>query len=310
MINFKTIAGIFFTLLLFTMNVNAQNNKPIKTNPLTQEEERIIIHKGTEAPFTGKYYQYKEEGVYLCKHCNAILFRSSDKFESDCGWPSFDNEVPDAVKKVPDADGRRTEILCNRCGGHLGHIFTGERLTAKNTRYCVNSISLNFIPKSEMKIEKAYFAAGCFWGVQHYLDKAKGVVETSVGYMGGKTDNPTYKEVCTNTTGHAEVVEVVYDPLQTSFEELAKLFFEIHDPTQVDRQGPDIGEQYRSEIFYTTEEEKLAAEKLMQILYTKGIVAATKLEPAKTFWKAEDYHQHYYDNNGKMPYCHAYTKKF
>ncbi len=125
-----------------------------------------------------------------------------------------------------------------------------------------------------METKKAYFAAGCFWGVQHYLAKAKGVIETTVGYMGGKAENPTYKEVCANTTGHAEAVEVVYDPLQTSFEELAKLFFEIHDPTQVDRQGPDIGEQYRSEIFYTSEDEKNTAEKLMQILYTKGIVAA------------------------------------
>lgn len=292
------------------MSSNAQQSGQIKTNPLTPEEERVIIHKGTETPFTGKYYLHKEEGVYLCKHCNAILFRSSDKFESDCGWPSFDNEVPGSVKKLPDADGRRTEILCNRCNGHLGHIFVGERLTPKDTRYCVNSISLKFIPKSEMKVEKAYFAAGCFWGVQHYLDKAPGVVETTVGYMGGKTSNPTYKEVCSNTTGHAEAIEVVYDPLQTSFEELAKLFFEIHDPTQIDRQGPDIGEQYRSEIFYRNDEEKATAEKLIQILYKKGIVAATKLEPATAFWKAEDYHQHYYDKNGKTPYCHTYTKRF
>jgi peptide methionine sulfoxide reductase msrA/msrB len=161
-----------------------------------------------------------------------------------------------------------------------------------------------------MKVQKVYFAAGYFWGVQHYLCKAKGVAETTVGYMGGKTDNPTYKEVCTNTTGHAEVVEVVYDPLQISFEELAKLFFEVHDPTQVNRQGPNIGEQYRSEIFYTSEEEKKTAEKLIQILSTKGIVAVTELEPATTFWKAEDYHQHYYDKNGKTPFCHAYTKRF
>ncbi|MDR0661551.1 MAG: bifunctional methionine sulfoxide reductase B/A protein [Prevotellaceae bacterium] len=302
----KATGWSFLLILLPTMSCNAQH----KTNPLTPEEERVIIHKGTEALFTGEYYMHKEEGVYIYKYCNAILFRSSDKFESSCGWPSFDNEVSGAVKQNPDSDGKRVEILCNRCGGHLGHIFTGERLTPKNIRYCVNSISLNFIPISQMKVERAYFAAGCFWGVQHYLNKAKGVIETTVGYMGGKTDSPTYKEVCSNTTGHAEVIEVVYDPLQTSFEELAKLFFEIHDPTQINRQGPDIGEQYRSEIFYQNEEEKKTAEKLMQLLYAKGIVAATLLEPATTFWKAEDYHQHYYEKNGKMPYCHTYTKRF
>lgn len=300
----------FILILVAIMSCNAQQPKPITTNPLTPEEERVILHKGTEAPFTGKYYLNKEEGVYTCKYCNAILFRSSDKFESECGWPSFDNEVPESVKKVPDADGRRVEIICNRCGGHLGHIFTGEQLTPKNTRYCVNSISLNFIPTAEMKVEKAYFAAGCFWGVQHYFDKAKGVVETTVGYMGGRTENPTYKEVCTNTTGHIETIEVVYDPLQTSFEEVTKLFFEIHDPTQTDGQGPDIGEQYLSIIFYRDEAEKATAEKLIQILYKKGIVAETQLRPAQIFWKAEDYHQHYYDKNGKEPYCHVYTKRF
>ena len=290
------------------MNSNAQ--QPIKTNPLTAEEEQVIFRKGTERPFTGEYYRHSEQGVYTCKHCDAVLFRSSDKFESSCGWPSFDSQVPGAVKQTPDADGVRTEITCNRCGGHLGHIFTGEQLTSKNTRYCVNSISLNFVPANDLKLGKAYFAAGCFWGVQYYFQKANGVVQTTVGYMGGTTSKPTYQEVCTGTTGHAEVIEVAYDPLQTSYEELAKLFFEIHDPTQLNRQGPDVGQQYRSVIFYQTQEEKREAEALIQLLYKKGIAAETAVEPTATYWQAEDYHQLYYQKNGKQPYCHSYTKRF
>ena len=285
---------------------------PVKTNPLTPEEQDVILRKGTERPFSGKYYKFNGKGVYTCKYCGAILFRSTDKFDSECGWPSFDAAVPGAVKQTPDADGQRVEITCARCGGHLGHVFTGEHFTPKNTRFCVNSISLNFVPAGEMKVEKAWFAAGCFWGVQYFLERARGVVATTAGYMGGKTKNPGYEEVCSRATGHAETVEVVYDPLQTSFEALAKLFFEIHDPTQVNRQGPDVGDQYRGEIFYADDAQKAVAEKLIQLLGAKGMKIATKLEPAGafTFWKAEDYHQFYYDKNGGQPYCHFYTKRF
>ena len=162
----------------------------------------------------------------------------------------------------------------------------------------------------EAPLEKAYFAGGCFWGVEHLLKQSEGVISTRVGYMGGRTKNPTYKQVCYEDTGHAEVVEVVFDPKKTSYETLARLFFEIHDPTQINRQGPDIGDQYRSAVFYTNNEQKETAEKLIAILRDKGYNPVTEVVPADTFWVAEDYHQNYYDNTGKQPYCHIYQKRF
>jgi peptide methionine sulfoxide reductase msrA/msrB len=296
-------------LILLQTIVGAQDQ--MKLNELTPEEERVILNKGTEAPFTGKYYNSHENGTYLCKQCGAPLYQSDDKFDSECGWPSFDDEIPGAVKRLPDQDGIRTEIVCARCGAHLGHVFIGERLTPKNTRHCVNSISMNFVPaKKTAETDTAIFAGGCFWGVEYYFKKAKGVTSTNVGYIGGHKDNPLYEDVCSHTTGHIEAVEVVFDPSQTHYENLAKLFFEIHDFTQIDRQGPDIGEQYRSVVFYRNGEQKKTAEKLIKILSDKGYKVATQLVPAGTFWKAEEYHQDYYEKTGKRPYCLVHTKRF
>ena len=199
-------------------------------NELTPEEERVIIHKGTERAFTGKYNNHHEKGIYTCRKCRAELYESSAKFKSDCGWPSFDDEIPSAVKRLPDADGMRTEIICANCDAHLGHVFTGEKYTAKNVRHCVNSISMEFTPAEE-NTEKAIFASGCFWGVQYQLKKLPGVISTTVGYTGGGKKAPTYKEVCTGKTGHAEAVQIVYDPGTVSYEEIAKLYFETHDFT-------------------------------------------------------------------------------
>jgi peptide methionine sulfoxide reductase msrA/msrB len=280
-------------------------------NKLTPEEEAIIVNKGTEKAFSGKYYKHKEKGYYICKRCNSRLFTSEDKFDSNCGWPSFDDSIGGAVIRQPDKDSERTEILCKNCGAHLGHVFSGEGFTEKNVRHCVNSLSLNFSPtEKNPKLPKAYFAGGCFWGVEYFFQNAKGVMSTQVGYMGGHKANPTYREVCNEDTGHAETLEVVYDPAVTSFEELAKLFFEIHDPTQVNRQGPDIGNQYRSAIFYTNEQQKETAESLINILKNKGYNVVTQVVKADTFWEAEAYHQRYYKKNKEKPYCHVYQRKF
>ena len=296
-----------------------------KFNELNAEERRVIINKGTERPFTGQYTDLTDAGLYLCKQCDAPLYRSEHKFQSHCGWPSFDDEIAGAVRREVDADGRRTEILCANCDGHLGHVFEGERLTDKNIRHCVNSISMKFVSIDDLApqanaeqsqsgtqsaTQKAYFAGGCFWGVEHLMQKQAGVLKVDSGYMGGWVDNPTYRQVCSKETGHLEVVEVTYDPAEVSFETLAKLFFEIHDPTQENGQGPDIGSQYLSAIFAQNQEEVDVVNKLIGILEAKGLKIATQIRHKDTFWKAEDYHQDYYENNGHTPYCHSYQKRF
>jgi len=307
------IVVITFIIYFATMSENSFSQEILKFYDLNKAESSVINNKGTETPFTGKYTNYKDKGTYICKKCGAALYYSSDKFESDCGWPSFDNEIKGAVKRIPDPDGLRTEIECANCGAHLGHVFTGERLTAKNVRHCVNSISLEFVPAALLESGRygtAIFAGGCFWGVEYFLQKAPGVISVTSGYTGGTVKNPTYQQVCTGNTGHAEAVKVVYDPQKTSYDKLLKLFLEIHDPTQSGGQGPDIGDQYRSEIFYMNDDQKNIAGNDLNILKSKGFKIATLVTKASEFYPAEAYHQDYYFKNGKTPYCHAYIKRF
>lgn len=282
-------------------------------NELTPEEIYVIENKGTEMPFSGQYNKFYKDGTYLCRKCNTPLFASEDKFDSGSGWPSFDEAIPGAVREVPDRDGRRVEIVCANCGGHLGHVFRGEQMTPKNTRHCVNSLSLGFKSLDEdTDLKKAYFAAGCFWGVEYWFEKQEGVLAATSGYMGGDLENPTYPEVCRKDTGHLETVEVVYDPKVVSFEELAKLFFETHDPEQTNGQGPDIGPQYLSAIFYNDSDEEAIAMKLINQLEDQGMIIATQLINANdhTFYPAEFEHQSYYKLRNSHPYCHNYTKRF
>lgn len=278
--------------------------------PLTPDEEQVIAHGATEPPFSGRYWNHKADGTYACRRCGATLYRSGDKFDSGCGWPSFDDAVPGSVLRRPDPDGHRTEIVCAACGAHLGYVFEGERFTQKNTRHCVNSLSLAFIPeKTSECTEEAIFAGGCFWGVEDAFQSVPGVCGAESGYTGGTVPNPTYEQVCTGGTGHAEAVRVTYDPAKVSFEELARLFFEIHDPTQINRQGPDIGTQYRSAIFYKDERQKATALSLMEKLREHGYAVATELLPASAFYPAEVYHQDFTARTGRGG-CHLRVSRF
>jgi len=285
----------------------------MKYNQLNSEEIRVIENKGTEMPFSGKYNSFYEAGVYKCRKCNTPLFESTDKFDSGSGWPSFDDSIKGAVKEIPDADGRRVEIVCASCEGHLGHVFRGEQMTAKSTRHCVNSVSLDFESfEKNNKYKKAYFAAGCFWGVEYWFQKQEGVLNADSGYMGGHLENPTYPEICRKDTGHLETVEVTYDPAVVSFETLTKLFFEIHNPEQMNGQGPDIGPQYLSAVFTNNIEEEDTVQILINQLEDKGMNIATMIKDANEhkFYIAEYEHQNYYKLRNSQPYCHAFTKRF
>lgn len=274
----------------------------MKLHPLTPEEEDVIVRKGTEPAFTGEYTDTFIEGIYVCRRCRAPLYTSNSKFHSGCGWPSFDQEIPGAVKRSVGTDGRRIEITCATCGGHLGHVFEGEGFTPKNTRHCVNSLSLKFIPKEK----KIVLGGGCFWCIEAIFTQLRGVTRVTSGYAGGNTANPTYQQVCSDTTGHAEVVQVEFDPSQIPLADVITIFFTTHDPTTVNQQGNDVGSQYRSIIFYTHPEQLPIIQKMIQRFTTERIYSTpivTKVKPLETFYPAEDYHQNYYANNARQPYC-------
>jgi peptide methionine sulfoxide reductase msrA/msrB len=282
-----------------------------KSATLTPNVLQVVGDKDTEHPFTGIYDTWDKPGTYLCRQCGLALFRSSTKFHSGCGWPSFDEEIDQAVLKQPDFDGQRVEILCQRCHAHLGHEFQGEGYTNKNIRHCVNSLSLDFVDNlTIMDTEEGLFAAGCFWGVEYYFKKLPGVLKTEVGYSGGQMLYPSYQKVCEGKTGHLEAIRVLYDPKKITYPQLVQYFFEIHDPEQIDGQGPDKGHQYLSAIFYENPEQQKISQEIIQHLLEKKYKVSTKIYPATTFWKAEEYHQEYYLKSGKTPYCHRYTKRF
>lgn len=282
---------------------------------LTPDEAKVILKKGTEPAFCGNLVDNKKEGEYVCRLCGLPLFESGSKFDSGTGWPSFfkPSDRDHITYEEDRAYGMvRTEIMCRRCGSHLGHVFDdGPKPTG--LRYCLNSVSLKFYEKGEarppestpVKIETAYFAGGCFWGVEDRFQQVPGVIDAVSGYMGGKTKNPTYEEVCTHTTGHAETVRVTFDPAKVSYSELLAWFFKFHDPTQLNRQGPDIGDSYRTAIFAATAEHlaqaKAFIEEQQKADRFKGRKIVTQLQPVEEsgpFYDAEVYHQDYHAKHG------------
>ena len=282
-----------------------------KYTSLTPAVLHILKDKGTEAAFSGNYLEAGTPGTYLCRGCGLALFRADSQFTSACGWPSFDDEIANTILRQPDADGRRVEILCNRCHGHLGHVFQGEGYTKKDLRHCVNSLAVDFVAdETVLDTEEAILAAGCFWGVEALLKKLPGVLLTEVGYIGGNVTEPNYEMICQGDTGHLEAVRVIYDPQHITYQKLLQYFFEIHDPEQDNGQGPDIGSQYLSAIFYFNDSQKTQAMEVLQQLQQLGYHPKTQLCQMQTFWLAELYHQDYYTKTGKQPYCHIWQKKF
>ena len=279
---------------------------------LTAEQYEIARGKGTERAFCGGLLKTKEAGIYSCVSCGLPLFSSSTKFDSGTGWPSFSQAF--AAENITEhADWSlgmpRTEILCARCDAHLGHVFKGA-LGSRRLRYCLNSAAMRFVPLTTLaagetadvaQIRTATFAAGCFWHVEEVFRHLPGVLATQVGYTGGATKDPTYGAVSSHETGHAEAVEVAYDSSQIGYDDLLKVFWENHNPTTRDRQGADVGSNYRSAIFFHDPQQKAAALAAMKQLEDAGAYddpITTQIAPAGTFWRAEEYHQQYLEKQG------------
>ncbi len=281
---------------------------------LTVEQYRVMRLKGTEQPFkeTCPIPPKGESGIYQCAGCGTDLFRYNAKFESGTGWPSFWEPVSELNIRIETDSSlgmQRSEVLCARCDAHLGHVFDdGPPPTGK--RYCINAVALKLsIPQRTAKLKKAAFAAGCFWGVEAAFRQliGKGVISTKVGYTGGNFKNPAYEDVCSDKTGHAEAVEIIYDPTKISYAKLLDVFWSIHDPTTPDRQGPDAGAQYRSVIFFHTPEQeslaKASKDKLDESKKFRNKIV-TEIVKAEEFFPAEEYHQRYYEKQGIKPACH------
>lgn len=301
-------------------------NKVVKSDALWQkllspEQVRIARGKGTERAFCGAFYDHKQPGLYVCICCGLPLYHARAKFESGTGWPSFFEAVaPENVLEKTDASHGmvRTEILCARCDAHLGHVFD-DGPPPSGKRHCLNSESLSFIPEDltvdpkhpGKKLELATFGAGCFWGVEQLFRDVPGVVDATVGYAGGTMPWPSYEDVCGHGTGHAEVVLVRFDPAQVSFEQLLDVFWKNHDPTQLNRQGPDVGDQYRSAIFCHSEKQKAAAlgsRKALEEAKAFEQPIVTQIVETPTFYRAEEYHQRYFEKHPGTG-CHIPRRK-
>ncbi|GEP51169.1 peptide methionine sulfoxide reductase MsrA [Flavobacterium noncentrifugens] len=281
---------------------------------LTDEEFRITRLKGTERAHSSEMCSYFEPGKYACICCGSLLFDGGEKFESGTGWPSFMQPMAEnavAYHKDISFGMVRIEALCNTCDAHLGHVFP-DGPAPSGLRYCMNAVSLQ---KVGSKTRKITFGGGCFWCTEAIFGQLKGVEKVESGYSGGNISNPTYREVCSGMTGHAEVIEITYDPDEISFEDLILIHLSTHNPTTSNRQGADVGTQYRSIIFYRNADEKQRAIdvlKEMQPSFGENIV--TQIALFEQFYKADSDHQDYYANNPEAQYCevviHPKLQKF
>jgi peptide methionine sulfoxide reductase msrA/msrB len=272
---------------------------------LTDEQFRITRLKGTEKAHSSELCNLFEPGKYACVCCETLLFDSEEKFESGTGWPSFTQPITDnaiAYHKDRGFGMYRIETVCNVCDAHLGHVFQ-DGPQPSGLRYCINAVALK---KVETKERKATFGGGCFWCTEAIFQQVSGVIEVESGYSGGKGSNPSYREVITGLTGHAEVVNITYDATKITFDDLLRIHLTTHNPCSINRQGADKGSQYRSVIFYRSEEEQQKVLKIIQEVqpsYDEMIV--TELKSFDAFYKAEEYHQDYYVSNPEKAYCQA-----
>jgi len=273
---------------------------------LTEEQFRITRLQGTEHAHSGEYCGVFEWALYACVCCGALLFDAREKFESGSGWPSFTQSIKEnSIKYVLDTSHgmTRVETQCNTCDAHLGHVFP-DGPEPSGLRYCINSVALQKVEAAEKTESVATFGGGCFWCTEALFESLKGVKSVISGYSGGKTENPDYKQVCTGTTGHAEVVQIRFDSEIISYEDLLRMHLLTHDPTTLNRQGGDEGTQYRSVIFYHNEEQKRVAQRIVKEIaghYKSPVV--TEIQALVKFYPAEDYHQDYFARNTNQPYC-------